>query len=220
MNTSPLVKICGVRTPSDIDVCLEEQVAFVGLNLHPPSPRFVGWQGAQELRARLTPTTRAVAVMVRPGEDEVRRAVDEVGIAIVQIHGADLTYLHSLRPPAVPIWLAHGVAEEADLCTLRTLVRSVRAAEMCLDAVLVDGKVEGVSGGSGTTAPWAVLSQATFDVPLVLAGGLTPANVGRALHEVHPYAVDVASGVESAPGVKDPAAIRAFVRAVRTSQLR
>jgi len=215
MTAPPLVKICGLRTPADVDVCLDEHVEFVGLNLYSPSPRYVGWQGAKALRQRLSAQTQAVAVMVRPSVDDLRRASEEIGANVVQIHGADEAYLRSFQPPTVPLWLAHGVAAAEDLEQLHVLLETLNSRGISPSAILVDAKVEGTHGGTGQRAPWHLLAPWNVNTPLILAGGLSPANVSQAVANVRPYAVDVAGGVESAPGVKDPERIRAFIRAVR-----
>jgi phosphoribosylanthranilate isomerase len=215
MTTTPLIKICGIRTPADVEVCVQEQVAFAGLNLFPPSPRYVGWDGAKALRQEIHGPTKAVAVMVKPTVDEIARAVEELRMDVLQLHGVDAEYLPTFRPPAVPVWFAFGIGGPDDIKHLQHLTRVARSQNICVDGLLVDAKVEGLHGGSGALAPWLLLGRTTWEVPLVLAGGLTPHNVSHALTAVRPYAVDVASGVESKPGVKDPALIRAFVHAVR-----
>jgi phosphoribosylanthranilate isomerase len=217
MTPPPLIKICGLRTFGDVDVCLEEHVEYVGLNLYPPSPRFVGWEGATKLRRRLSALTQAVAVMVRPDADELRRSAEDVGANAVQIHGADEAYLRSLQPPSVPFWLAHGVAGPQDLKHLTVLLEILHSRGVSLGAILVDAKVQGSHGGTGQSAPWPLLAPWSMITPLILAGGLSPVNVSQAIATVRPYALDVAGGVESAPGIKDAERIRAFVRAVRSS---
>jgi phosphoribosylanthranilate isomerase len=169
MTAPPIIKICGVRTASDVEVCLEEHVEYIGLNLYSPSPRFVGWEGATQLRRRLNPQTQAVAVMVRPSADELRRASEEVGANVIQIHGADEAYLRSLPPPLIPLWLAHGVARKEDLQQLPGLLDLLHSRGVSPGAILVDAKVEGSHGGTGQSTPWPLLTPWSMNPPLILA---------------------------------------------------
>lgn len=156
-----------------------------------------------------------MAVLVQPSAEQIEHIWQTLGIVHYQLHATDLVGLlptfraHRLR--AIP---ARGVGTNVDLAS--TLLEAQHWAKHHADvvaAVLVDAKSPwtGVHGGTGLQAPWPLLANVAWPLPLILAGGLTPENVAEAIRIVGPYAVDVASGVESAPGVKDVAKMRRFV---------
>ena len=201
------IKICGITTPADAERLAELGVEAVGLNFYPKSPRFVSLEQARELVRHLGPFVAPVGVFVADGWQHVHSVATAVGLRAVQ------TYTDS--PPPAPLTpFAHipacRVKDAADLDHIRRFVVACRPA-----AVLVDSFVAGEMGGTGHRAPWELLAGFDPGVPLILAGGLTPDNVADAIRTVRPWGVDVASGVESRPGVKDAAKVRAFVAAVR-----
>lgn len=201
------IKICGVTTFADAELMAEAGVEAVGFNFVHTSPRCVSPKFAVKLVQRLGPFVAPVGVFVHMGWESVRECVGWVGLRAVQ------TY--SDAPPPAPLTpFAHipafRVKDAADLDQIRRFVSACQPA-----AVLVDSFVPGEMGGTGHTGPWELLAGFDPGVPLILAGGLTPDNVADAIRVVRPWGVDVASGVESAPGKKDPAKVRAFVQAVR-----
>jgi phosphoribosylanthranilate isomerase len=205
------VKICGVRTAEDARACVELGATSIGINLVPASPRCVGLETARAI-ARAAHEANAKVVVVGVVADlaveAMRALVREVGLDCLQLHGDEpVATLAALLPHA---YKAMRIATAADVERARTYPG---------DHVLVDAKVEGLLGGSGTTFDWALVKDLARERRLTLAGGLVPENVEHAVRAVHPYCVDVASGVEGdpkgAPGVKDLAKVRAFIEAAR-----
>jgi phosphoribosylanthranilate isomerase len=215
MTAEPIIKICGIKSIADVNACLRCGVTAVGLNFYSASPRYVSMDQAIELRDRLHQDIPAIGVFVRPTDQELRLAIERVRLDAVQIHGADETYLQALQPLAVPLWLVQGIATVDDVQRLREYARLCQSRKINVGALLVDAKSGEVHGGSGKTLPWDVLQNTDWDLPLILSGGLTPENVADGIHQIKPRGVDVASGVESAPGVKDAAKIEAFVAAAK-----
>lgn len=191
------VKVCGVTSVADAVACAELGVEAIGLNFVPSSPRCISLERAREI-ARALPKTLTVGVVANLSEDELRRIREVVGC--LQFHGDE-------EPDALLPFLPH--AYKAIRVASATDVERARAYPG--DHILVDAKVEGALGGTGATFDWSLVRDFAKERKLTLAGGLTPDNVARAVAEVAPYCVDVASGVESSPGVKDLAKVRAFV---------
>ena len=208
------VKICGVTTPADLRMCADAGADAVGINFHPPSPRHVEPRAALALLRELPPLLDAVGVFVEQPLRQVYALSYQLGLRAVQWYGPELD-----RADCFPFQLIPGyrVREAADLEAIRTAVTGCRQAGWSPAAVLVDAYVLGQHGGTGVTAPWHLLGGFDPVVPLILAGGLTPENVADAIRQVRPYGVDVASGVERAPGQKDADKVRRFVAAVRAA---
>jgi phosphoribosylanthranilate isomerase len=207
------VKICGVTCAEDVALAVEAGADAVGLNFHPASPRYVTPQRAGELLRGLPPFVEAVGVFVKHTVEETRLFLEPIGrIQTVQVHGTEgeAVACHPWR--YVP---AFAVRETSDYERIVAYLERCRRAGAVPSAVLIDGHAPGLHGGTGQTAPWELLKGWPGDVPLILAGGLTPDNVADAVRAVRPYAVDVASGVESSPGRKDADKVRRFVEAVR-----
>ena len=206
--TRVFVKVCGITTVDDALLAARAGADAVGLVFWPGSPRRVDLETARRISAALPPFVLRVGVFVDAPRAELETAAREVGLDVLQLHGQeapeDLSGLPRRVVKAVPVGPGF-VAESA--------LRYAGAA----DGILLDSRPSGASppGGTGTTFDWSLAREVREKVPfLVLAGGLTPDNVGRALTAVRPDAVDVSSGVESAPGHKDPAKVRAFLDAV------
>jgi phosphoribosylanthranilate isomerase len=197
------VKFCGMTRPSDVDAAVALGVDAVGLILAPGSPRFLHLREAAIIRRRLPPFVQAVVLFRNAPADEVERALDELQPDVLQFHGDEAPeFCESFGRPylrAVP--MKHG----ADLAGWER--RFAGAA-----ALLLDAHGAGEAGGQGRAFEWSAIraSQA-----YVLAGGLTPDNVGAAVRGVRPYAVDVSSGIEQSPGVKDESKMRRFIEEVR-----
>ena len=204
---STRIKVCGITRLEDALACVEAGVDAVGFNFWPGSKRHVAVAEAAEIAAALPPGILRVGVFVRARPSEVRSIVAAVGLGAVQLHGDEdpADYLEA----GAPLWQVLRIES-----SLPETV-SARAAE-----VLLDAKAEGF-GGSGRSFDWSLARGARrYGLPFWLAGGLTPANVGEAVRRAEPTGVDVASGVESRPRMKDPALVRAFVAAVRAAEER
>jgi len=209
------VKICGVTTPADARHAAEVGADAVGLNFYPKSPRFLTPTAAAGIIRELSPFTAPVGVFVGMPMRQACAVAFQLGLRGVQTYDD--------RPPDDdPFPFAHvpafRVADAAQLDAVRRFVETARAAGRAPSAVLIDSFVPGQMGGTGHVAPWHLLAGFDPGVPVILAGGLTPENVAEAVAAVRPWGVDVASGVESAPGVKDPDKVARFVRAVRESR--
>jgi phosphoribosylanthranilate isomerase len=209
------VKICGVTTPADARHAADAGADAVGLNFYPKSPRCLTPAAAAAVVRTLPPFTAPVGVFVGTPVRQACAVAFQLGLRGVQTYDD--------RPPDDdPFPFAHvpafRVADQAQLDGVRRYVDAARAANRLPSAVLIDSFVAGQMGGTGHVAPWHLLAGFDVGVPLVLAGGLTPDNVADAVDAVRPWGVDVASGVESAPGVKDREKVERFIRAARETR--
>ena len=201
------IKICGITRLEDALACVEAGVDALGFNFWPGSKRHVTVAQATEIARAVPPGVLRVGVFVRARPADVQATIATVGLNAVQLHGDEdpADYAEA----GVPLWQVLRIES-----SLPGTVSS-SAAE-----VLLDAKAEGF-GGSGRRFDWSLARGARrYGLPFWLAGGLTPANVGEAVRQAEPPGVDVASGVESRPGMKDPALVRAFVAAVRAVEER
>jgi len=178
----------------------------LGFNFFKAGPRHVDLKIAARIIAALPPFVATVAVWVNPSEAEIRHALGACRWSAQQFSGDESEELLAAFPPDLVL----RTARLKDARSLRMALGMPRCA-----AVLVDASVQGAYGGTGRLARWDLAAGLARARPVVLAGGLNPGNVAEALRQVRPYAVDVASGVESAPGKKDAAKMRAFVKAVQ-----
>ncbi len=197
------IKICGITNRPDALAAAEAGADALGFIAVPGSPRYVDTQEQFEISEDLPLFVRRVVVTQRPEEAE------EYMLDYVQYY-EETAHWHNavaLRQERIRAFRMQG---ESSLREIETYTETI-------GAVLLDTYHKGMLGGSGETFDWslAARAKALTDKPIILAGGLTPENVQEALEAVRPFAVDVSSGVESAPGVKDHAKIKAFVRAVR-----
>jgi phosphoribosylanthranilate isomerase len=207
------IKICGITSVADARAAAGAGVHAIGLNFYPQSPRYVSADTAREIVVALPPFVDAVGVFVIAGDAaEVRAVASDVGLRTVQLHGAISPDLVSdLREFAlIP---AFSLVDEHSSAAIVEFVARCGDAGHLPNSVLVDAHVAGKFGGSGQLASWAVARQVVerCRVPVILAGGLTPQNVRDAIRAVRPWGVDVASGVEVAPGRKEPYKMRKFV---------
>lgn len=199
------VKICGITRLEDALLAVELGASALGFNFYPPSPRYIEPTAAGRIVRQLPPFVVAVGVFADEveGQRVVARA-REAGVAAIQLHGPRFP-AEERALEGFPLIRAVAVGEDFKPQDLKDL----NAATFLLDAHDSD-----LHGGTGRTFDWSLAREAKRFGPIILAGGLTPENVGQAIRQVRPFAVDVASGVESAPGRKDPAKLRAFFAAV------
>ena len=191
------IKLCGVRTVEDALLCAEAGADEIGVIFAARSKRRVEVATAQAIRAALPAALPLIGVFLDAPLEEVERVVRAAGLQAAQLHGA-----WPAAQADFPLYAALQVTS-ADALQARP-----GAARILLD---------GPAGGSGKSFAWSLAAQARtiFDAPLFIAGGLSPENVAQAIAEARPAGVDVASGIENAQGYKDPARVRAFVRAAR-----
>ncbi|MGP0066387.1 MAG: phosphoribosylanthranilate isomerase [Isosphaeraceae bacterium] len=208
------VKICGVTSPEDAQICAEMGADWIGLNFHPGSPRYIERGVASEIIDALPDSMTVVGVFVDRPPLEVAEVAERLGLDIVQLHGheppEDLLRLGPIRVIRA-FRLGHPSAWEG----VRDYLAQADALGHPLDGVLVDAHVPGQHGGTGASITDEILDCRVPLPRLILAGGLTPRNVADRISKYRPWMVDVASGVESAPGRKDPASVAAFIRAAR-----
>ncbi len=202
------VKICGITRPQDALEAAEAGADALGFNFYPPSPRFLAPRQAQAIIRRVPPFVSTVGVFADPSLEEVRRALLTCRLDYLQFSGdEDPEFLAQF--PADKVIKAFRLRDRRGL---KALARYPLAGSFLLDAW-----APGLKGGTGKRLPWdlALEARRRFDRPLILAGGLNPGNVAEAVRRTRPWAVDVASGVESAPGRKDRALVAAFVRGAK-----
>lgn len=203
-------KICGLRCLEDLAFCQEMAADAVGLNFWPKSKRYVDPGIVAAWLKELPETPTRVGVFVNEPIDHVRSLLDSGVIEIAQLHGEETPEdCASLKEAGFPVIKAIGVRDAASLEPLR---------RYDVDGVVLDAFCPGEYGGSGKTFNWELALAACEilgDTPLILSGGLVVGNVAAAIEKVRPFAVDVASGVESAPAIKSQAMIRDFLQAVR-----
>jgi len=211
-----LVKICGINSVEAADAVVRARADFAGLNFHPKSPRFVGPEQAQSLAARMRGRVKLVALTVDPTDEMLAGILTVTRPDFIQLHGAEtparVAAIHSRFQ--VPVIKVLPVAEPDDLANLA--VYEDAADMMMSDARPPSGAER--TGGHGAAFDWQILRGRKFTRPWMLAGGLTPENVARAIAISEAPIVDTASGVERAPGVKDAEKIAAFVTAARNAQ--
>ena len=200
------IKICGITRAEDAELAVELGAAALGFNFFAPSPRYIAPAKAREITRRLPPFVMPVGVFADELDtDRILSAAREAGINVIQVRGPRLPDLGRLLEH-YPLIVAVSVHAQFQVEELGALKAS---------AYLLDGFDPQLLGGTGKTFDWNVAREAGRYGRIILAGGLTPGNVGPAIRAARPFAVDVASGVESSPGVKDPGKLRAFFSAVK-----
>jgi phosphoribosylanthranilate isomerase len=223
------VKICGVMTRADAGLAVDAGADAVGFNFVAGSPRRIEPGVAREAVASLPPDVLAVGVFAGMPADEIVSIARATGLGAIQLHGHLAGNGPAVDPPIRCAELAgmpviRAVRMEADgLAAARAwLDEAARAGRrpdmLIIDAAVASTATAGVLGGTGARVDWdALRREAPLDLPIALAGGLTPENVAEAIAATGVVAVDTASGVEASPGIKDPARVQAFLRAARTA---
>lgn len=203
------IKVCGITSIEDAEMCIALGVSMLGINLVPESPRFVSLELARRIADGVGERARLVAVVANRSLDELNELRREAHIDWLQLHGDEPAELVESLGPFAYKAVRIGSADDVE-----------RARRMPGELLLVDAKVEGKLGGTGQVVDFDLALPLARERKLILAGGLNPDNVAEAIAAVRPFAVDVASGVErpGEPRRKDPARVSAFVRAVRSMQ--
>lgn len=204
------VKICGVRSASSAVMCAELGASAVGVNFVASSPRRVDPEAARAIARAVHASgrpTSVVGVVADMSVDAMRALVREAELDCLQLHGDEPP--GALAPLLPHAYKAIRVATSVDVARARTYPG---------ERLLVDAKVEGALGGTGHVFDWSLVGDLAKERRLTVAGGLTPDNVAEAIRAVRPWGVDVASGVERAPGDHDLARVRAFLEAVRAAE--
>lgn len=209
------IKICGLTRVCDVEAVAEAGVNYFGLVFFAKSPRNVSIAQARDLALAAPVGVAKVGLMVNPTDDDLRMILDEVPLDMIQLHGSESPErVAEVRAGyGLPVMKAVGVADEADLAR-------VASYQPMADQLLIDAKPPkggDLPGGNGLSFDWRLVAGRRFGKPWMLAGGLTPENVATAIAMTGARQVDLSSGVESAPGVKDAGLIRAFVQAARSA---
>ncbi|WP_373491233.1 phosphoribosylanthranilate isomerase [Parasphingorhabdus sp.] len=204
------IKICGLSTETTIDAAVEAGASHIGLVHFAKSPRHVSLERAAQLRKHASDRAKVVLLLVNADPALTGKAIDKVRPDIVQFHGSETPEWLKLVADnsGLEIWKALGVRDRP---TLAKSDRYVGAA----DRLLFDAPATALPGGTGTSFDWSLLADHAHQLPWGLAGGLDPGNVAEALAATHAPLVDISSGVESTPGVKQVDRIAAFCQAVR-----
>jgi phosphoribosylanthranilate isomerase len=201
------IKICGIKTLQDALAAVSAGADMLGFNFYPKSPRCIDVGTCRWIMSTMRKygQIKYVGVFVNAPAEEVRATMDTCGLSLAQLHGDETPeMMHSLNGKAFKAFRGFPVNLE-DFAREET------------PALLVDASVKGAYGGTGMMADWNGAAELARQYQILLAGGLTPGNVAEAVRRVNPWGVDVASGVESVPGLKDPKKMKAFVQAVRSA---
>jgi phosphoribosylanthranilate isomerase len=201
------VKMCGITNLADALSAVEAGADALGFVFCESSPRCLTVQAAAKIIAALPPFVAKVGLFVDASEAAIREAVEHGGIDVLQLHGDEpCEFCHRFQSPVIK---AFRVRDASSLTGL---------PHYNVAAWLLDSYVPGKPGGTGERFNWELACHAAqLGRPIILAGGLTPANVADAVRQVRPYAVDVSSGVESAPGKKDSEKVKAFIQAAKSA---
>jgi phosphoribosylanthranilate isomerase len=204
------VKVCGVRSLVNAVACVKAGADLLGINFYPKSKRFVAFDEARVWLPELAGCVERVGLFVNAERDDVLRIMESGDVDFAQFHGDETVEdLAFYAERGVPFFKAIRVAGAESLAGMETF---------STDRFVLDAYSSGGYGGTGETFDWELARKAVTDHPefkIMLSGGLVPENVAAAVATVRPWAVDVASGVESAPGVKDVPRVGEFVAAVR-----
>jgi phosphoribosylanthranilate isomerase len=198
------IKICGIKNVTDALAAMDAGADLIGFNFYSKSPRYIDVGKCRDIMSvmRKYGHITYIGVFVNASVEEIHATMETCGLSLAQLHGDETPeMLNALDGKAFKAF--RGVPVD-----VREFARSEPPA------FLVDASVKGVYGGSGVIADWSAAMELAKRYPLLLAGGLTPENVVDAVRQVRPWGVDVASGVESAPGEKDASKMKAFVRAI------
>lgn len=209
------IKICGLRTPETLDVALESGADLVGFVFFPPSPRHLGLEAARALGERVVGRAGKVALTVDANDETLLGIVNALRPDMLQLHGSETPERVAVVRSrfGLPVMKALPIAERADLSPVRLYAnvadRLIFDARAPVDATR--------PGGLGKPFDWALLKGLDLKIPFMLSGGLDAGNVAEAIAVTRAPGVDVSSGVERAPGEKDPDKIRAFIHAARVA---
>jgi phosphoribosylanthranilate isomerase len=213
MGTMPTrIKHCGITSVEDAHLAAEAGAWALGMIFWPGSPRRIELDEAQLIGSALRRTVHLTGVFVNARLEYIASVAQAVGLDYVQLHGDEGPVFCSevARRTGAKVVKAVRVQSRATLQA---------ASAFHTDFLLLDAHVEGVPGGTGETIDWEIVRNAKLGPPVILSGGLTADNVAEAIAVTEPFAVDAASGTESAPGVKDPAKLQAFYEAVRGTEV-
>jgi phosphoribosylanthranilate isomerase len=209
--SAPKIKFCGITSLPDAQAAVGAGAWAIGLIFWPHSPRRCELDTAAEIAAALRRRVEVVGVFVNPTLEEVASTADAVGLTALQLHGDE-----------GPVFCGEVARRTGCKVIKAARIRGREEVQAVMpfhtDYHLLDSHVPGVPGGTGETFAWELVRSHRGPIPVILSGGLNPDNVADAISVAHPFAVDVASGVEAAPGVKDHAKLQAFAAEVRSTE--
>ena len=200
------IKICGLRRAEDVSAAVDADADAIGFNFWTGTKRYIDPLDAAKIIKDLPPAVLPVGVFVDSAPGHILEVAAATGIRAVQLHGEENPEILSALDGFKTI-KAIKISERLEPAKLEAFRKA--------DIILLDRAVNGMVGGTGVTFDWALAAEAQKYATILLAGGLNPENVAEAIRRVQPWGVDVASGVENEPGVKDPARIREFIRNAR-----
>lgn len=202
------VKVCGLCTLADAEHAIIAGADAIGMVFYSKSPRYISISDAQEIVSHIPPFASTVGLFVNSSSDTVRNVLSEVPLDLLQFHGdEDESFCKSFNRPYIK---AVRVKTDTDLLQICHQYSSARG-------ILLDSYKKGTPGGTGETFDWSMIPS-KLPLPVILAGGLDANNVAEAVSAVHPWAVDVSSGVEHSAGKKDRQKVEQFIRAVERSR--
>lgn len=204
-NPQTKVKVCGMTQLQDAEFAVEQGADAVGFIFYKKSPRSITMKEAREIISKLPPFVDTVGVFVNESADRVNKVADYCGLDMVQLHGEE--------SPAFCRKIRRRVIKAFRVIDLQSLKQMEKYP---VSGFLLDTFCADLHGGTGKTFDWNLALPAKKMGSVILAGGLTPRNIGRAIRQVRPYGVDVCSGVEKTPGIKDPEKVREFLKNIRS----
>lgn len=209
------VKICGVNTPAALRATVEAGADYVGLNFYPPSPRAVTPDQAAALTAAAPPRLCKVGLFVDVEDETIAKTLAAVGLDMLQLHGGESpARVAEIRARfGLPVMKVVKIAGAAEVAAAEAYFRV--ADRLLFDAKPPKEMTQALPGGNALTFDWQLLAGKTWPIPWMLSGGLEPANVAEAARISGARAVDVSSGIEDRPGLKNPDKIRAFLAAAK-----
>jgi phosphoribosylanthranilate isomerase len=215
MKASTKIKICGITRRKDLYNAIDAGANAIGLVVGvPSSPRNIPLGKAQELVSQISNITKSVLVMVPKNIQEIKEAYDIVNPDAIQIHN-NLINADMIRTKKIEANLIRAINLKPKGSIESTLIQG-------FDEILLDTYIPGKYGGTGITQNWELCSEIRRSIhpkKVILAGGLNPSNIQKAIKTVEPYGVDVSTGVESSPGIKDPRKIKSFINQVREIEI-
>ncbi|GAB1257135.1 phosphoribosylanthranilate isomerase [Aurantivibrio plasticivorans] len=216
MSSFARVKICGITSVADAMAVAQTGADAIGLNFYEQSPRYISISTAQEIVRAVGPFVSVVGLFVNASQERVSEVAASVDLNMLQFHGDETeAYCSQFNLPYIKALRVRSGDPNASLSEVRAGVKTIVLSYQSASGVLLDAYSESAYGGTGEQFNWQAVpelhSGRCENIPLILAGGLTAGNVGEAIQGVEPYAVDVSSGIEISPGIKDLDKVREFV---------
>lgn len=210
------IKFCGLTTPEALQAAAKNKAVYAGFMMWEKSPRALSLEKARALSLMQPDNLRIVGVFVNPTNEQLNRTLAEIPMDMIQLHGdEDANRVADVRAlTGLPVIKAVRIAARADLFAVPSF-ESV--ADWLLFDTKIDPKISSLPGGTGHSFDWQILKDRNFRKPWMLSGGLHAENIARALSILKPYAVDVSSGIEDSPGVKNITRMKDFAESVRAA---